>query len=910
MFTKKYEILFDLKGQKTSIQGEINFQMKKYFKTFINKLKLNDKNLRFEYNNREINEEITLEEFVTINIIENNKIEIKVIEKGEDENIISSEEIICPQCKQEARIIVSDDKITLICNHNRHHISEIPKTEFIKSQMIDKSSIKCKCEISSTNTKRFCLTCKEILCTFCEKEHIKNNNEHIIINYNQRNYYCLEHNESKNQFNCYCKTCKKNLCWICNKFHKNHQAEELNEIYYLKSKIISKHKANSSILKKYEGLIEELIKELENFKASNEINEYIIKNYNIDNRNYIKINNIKEIYEKNFNLKKLSNRVKYLENIIKNNNNYQEINFNNDLSKIKIEEMIKKQNKEIKECRSIISFNISQFLSKCNNLLHEKIINNNEINNNINLSENYKKSNENEKNNDESAYIMPDYEKNNINENEKNNDESANRISHYQFMPVYEKNNINENEKNNDENANRISNFNDIMPVYEKNNINENENKKENEEQEDEELSEIKVNNNTKTIGPFYENIGEHYYRQNNKIIPILKENENNVKEGNIKSCYINDKKEEEEEYNDNDNDNYIENNQIIKEKQKIKNLMEKKRNSNVNVENHITLIYNTKSIQGEKIRIFGQNFVKNNHKKCKFIYKEQKYALTEYFEIPKDNKGDLEIFLEGIDKITDASGMFSDCSLLCNLDDISEWDTSNITDMSFMFRNCTLLSLPDLSKWNLINVTNIKYMFSGCKSLKSLPDLSGWNTNRIINMSNLFEDCESLISLPDLSKWNMKNVINIDSMFKGCKSLSSLPDLSKWDIKNVTSIENMFHECKSLEVLPDLSRWNVSNATNMRRLFMNCISLTSLPDMSKWDIKNLTNIQEMFSGCLKVKKIKIFKNSNKLEYINELFYGCNSLKNMPDIKGLNLDNIKDKKNINGNCFNLNNNKV
>ena len=626
MFTKKYEILFDLKGQKTSIQGEIVHQMKKYFKTFINKLKLNNTNLRFEYNNKEINEEITLEEFVTINKIENNRIEIKVIEKGEDENKISSE-IICPECKQEARIIVSDDKITLICNHNHQHIREIPKTEFIKSQMIDKSSIKCKCENSSTNTKRFCLTCKEILCTFCEKEHNKNNNEHIIINYNQRNYYCLEHNESKNQFNCYCKTCKKNLCWLCNKFHKNHQGEELNEIYYLKNKIILKHKANSSILKKYEGLIEELIKELVNFKASNEINEYIIKNYNIDNRNYIKINNIKEIYEKNFNLKKLSNRVKYLENIIKNNNNYQEINFNNDLSKIKIEEMIKKQNKEIKECRSIISFNISQFLSKCNNLLHEKIINNNEIKNNIDLSENYKKSNENEKNNNESAYIMPVYEKNNINENEKNNDESANRISNFKY----------------------------IMPVYENNNINENENKKENEEQEDEELSEIKVNNNATYIGPFYENIGEHYYRQNNKIIPKLKENENNVKEGNIKSCYINDKKEEEEEYNDNDNDNdnYIENNQINIENQKIENLMEKKRNSNVNVENQITIIYNTKNIQGEKIRIFGQNFVKNNHKKCKFIYKEQKYALTEYFEIPKDNKGDLEIFLEGIDKIT-----------------------------------------------------------------------------------------------------------------------------------------------------------------------------------------------------------------------------------------------------------------
>ena len=38
---------------------------------------------------------------------------------------------------------------------------------------------------------------------------------------------------------------------------------------------------------------------------------------------------------------------------------------------------------------------------------------------------------------------------------------------------------------------------------------------------------------------------------------------------------------------------------------------------------------------------------------------------------------------------------------------------------MSFMFDNCTsLLSLPDISEWNTKNVTNMSYMFYNCNKL------------------------------------------------------------------------------------------------------------------------------------------------------------------------------------------------
>ena len=47
--------------------------------------------------------------------------------------------------------------------------------------------------------------------------------------------------------------------------------------------------------------------------------------------------------------------------------------------------------------------------------------------------------------------------------------------------------------------------------------------------------------------------------------------------------------------------------------------------------------------------------------------------------------------------------------------------------------------------------------IFSGCSKLKSLPDISKWNTGNVINMKSLFSGCNSLTSIPDIGNWNTK---------------------------------------------------------------------------------------------------------------------------------------------------------
>ena len=63
----------------------------------------------------------------------------------------------------------------------------------------------------------FCLNCKYNLCPLCINVH---NNRHNIINYDIKNYICLEHCES---FSSYCKTCNKDICIQCEENHDEHE---------------------------------------------------------------------------------------------------------------------------------------------------------------------------------------------------------------------------------------------------------------------------------------------------------------------------------------------------------------------------------------------------------------------------------------------------------------------------------------------------------------------------------------------------------------------------------------------------------------------------------------------------------------------------------------------------------------
>ena len=138
--------------------------------------------------------------------------------------------------------------------------------------------------------------------------------------------------------------------------------------------------------------------------------------------------------------------------------------------------------------------------------------------------------------------------------------------------------------------------------------------------------------------------------------------------------------------------------------------------------------------------------------------------------------------------------------------------DTSLMTNMSYMFSNCTSLQSVDVSNWDTSNVTNMGSMFYSCTSLQSL-DVSNWDTSNVTNMSSMFSNYTSLQSV-DVSNWDTSNVTNMSYMFSNCTSLQSV-DVSNWDTSNVTNMYYMFSGCDLLQSL-DVSGWDASNVQNI----------------------------------------------------------------------------------------------
>ena len=255
--------------------------------------------------------------------------------------------------------------------------------------------------------------------------------------------------------------------------------------------------------------------------------------------------------------------------------------------------------------------------------------------------------------------------------------------------------------------------------------------------------------------------------------------------------------------------------------------------------DNYISCVYKINN-KNEKVLIFGLAFVGKNENNCKIVYEDKIINLIEKINIEKNyDKNRLEIKLIGIKNVNDASFMFSQCSALLSLPDISKWDTKNVTSMCNMFQECSSLTcLPDISKWNTSNVKDMKYMFYGCLSLLYLPDISKWDISNVENTSYMFDSCELLSSLPDISKWNTSKIKSMSNMFFHCKSLTSLPDISKWDLNNVKDIKYMFFNCLSLTEIPDISKWNIKDGTISIFLFGFCINIVKIP--SKFQSENV----------------------------------------------------------------------
>ncbi|MBR4271183.1 MAG: BspA family leucine-rich repeat surface protein, partial [Clostridia bacterium] len=248
---------------------------------------------------------------------------------------------------------------------------------------------------------------------------------------------------------------------------------------------------------------------------------------------------------------------------------------------------------------------------------------------------------------------------------------------------------------------------------------------------------------------------------------------------------------------------------------------------------------------------------------------------------------------------MTSMSCMFRNCNALETLD-VSNFDTSNVTAMGSMFGECFALKSVDVSNFDTSKVVTMDYMFSDCNSL-SYVDVSNFDTSKVTNMVRMFRYCTSMVSL-DLSSFNTALVTNMWEMFRGCDKLRKL-DISSFNTAKVTSTQDMFTSCSALNSL-DLSNFNTGSVTNMVGMFNACSGLTYL-NVSSFNTSKVEYMHYMFQNCSSLTTVDVSGfDTSKVYNMRNMFYGCTYLTTL-DVSNWNVSKVTNFSSMFDGCYSL-----
>ena len=195
---------------------------------------------------------------------------------------------------------------------------------------------------------------------------------------------------------------------------------------------------------------------------------------------------------------------------------------------------------------------------------------------------------------------------------------------------------------------------------------------------------------------------------------------------------------------------------------------------------------------------------------------------------------------------IQSTNNMFKGITNYIDEIDMSNFDSSKLVSMEYMFHGCQYLKNVNFGNMDTSLVQNMKGLFFQCFHRLESIDVSNFNTSLVTSMSLMFGCCHVLKSIKFSKLFNTSKVTSMQSMFYHGYKIISL-DFSSFNTSLVTDMSNMFFECHSIKFL-NLSNFNTSKVTTIKQMFYNCISLQYL-DIKIFTFDNNPNKADAFKG-------------------------------------------------------------
>ena len=273
------------------------------------------------------------------------------------------------------------------------------------------------------------------------------------------------------------------------------------------------------------------------------------------------------------------------------------------------------------------------------------------------------------------------------------------------------------------------------------------------------------------------------------------------------------------------------------------------------------------------------------------------------------------------VTQLTSLKSLFNDVDFN---EPIGNWDTRNITDMSYVFSRCRTFNQP-IGKWDTSKVTNMWGLFDNAEafnqeintSVQERDDGTGtgnkekyiaWDVSKVGYMQSMFNDTAFN---KDISKWDTSSVVYMDSMFRGASDFNQtlgekviqLTDsngndfgdsYTAWNTSRVSYIQHMFHDATEFNNGGSTVVYTKDETGDVSYVYPG-------PEL-KFNMSGVINMDDMFHGAIKFNCPVYSWELNSVGPMDRVFKECYSFEqevrswtlptHRDDILGLIFDNI------------------
>lgn len=269
------------------------------------------------------------------------------------------------------------------------------------------------------------------------------------------------------------------------------------------------------------------------------------------------------------------------------------------------------------------------------------------------------------------------------------------------------------------------------------------------------------------------------------------------------------------------------------------------------------------------------------NASTCSFMFVDINVSEIDLTEFDTTNIVDMDyMFLEA--DLGDCFSLGSPTNAQANTPDRNTLtlNTEGVTSMSGMFKDCKVKHL-DLSSLRTHNVTDFSDMFCSCNDLIDL-NVDGFDTSKAKDFHGMFQGCIKLTQL-NVKHFKVDNVLHMSCLFSRCLRLKVI-NLGSWDFSQVSDANEMFVYCEKLEKI--IANFNFKMIKEMAFMFCYCTKLSKV-DLSHSDLSHVFDFGYTFFKCEGLKDIRFSQGVwLKAKFTLSMFDDCKALErlNLPDV--------------------------